>query len=222
MLLGEDRLQRALDDLRERIFGHSRKVGRRLRIIEVGSRTGVITQRLTDMIGAVVDEYLCFEPNHVLAEIAAGRYVKTATRQISSADQISATAVDIVVCCGSLHQLLDAGAVLDALTVADGGWLWVAEICEITSATLASAAVLNPGLLSAGSLPTADQWWRFIAEHHWRPVQMAQDGPGLTIVAHRQRSFTPAEAASPANTAPPSAAPEPRISRSRATTPPRS
>ena len=105
--------------------------------------------------------------------------------------------MDIVVCCGSLHQLLDAGAVLDALTVADGGWLWVAETCEVTPATLASAAVLNPGLLSPGSesLRAADQWWRFIAQHRWQPVQMTQDGPGLTIVAHRQQSFTPPQAA---------------------------
>jgi hypothetical protein len=88
MLLADERLQWALDDLSERIFAHSRKVGRRLRIMEIGSRTGLITQRLTGMISAVVDEYLCFEPNPVLAEIAEGRDVKTATRQIASPQQV--------------------------------------------------------------------------------------------------------------------------------------
>ncbi len=206
MLLAEERLQLALNDLSERIFGHSRKVGRRLRVMEVGARTGLITERLTDMIGAVVDEYLCFEPNPVLAQIAAGRHGKTATRQIASPDQLAATAIDIVVCCGTLHQLLDAGAVLDVLTVTDGGWLWLAEICEVTSATLASAAVLNPGLLSPGALPTADQWWRFIAAHRWQPVQMTQDGPGLTIVARRLQSNTAPQAAPRTDAAPPSEA----------------
>ena len=187
MLLADERLQWALDDLSERIFEHSRKVGRRLRIMEIGSRTGLITQRLAEMVGAVVDEYLCFEPNPVLAEIAAGRTVKTVTRRITSPQLMAATSVDVVVCCASLHQLLDAGPILDATTVTEGGWLWVAESCEVTSATLASAAVLNPGLLSIGSSRAADQWWRFIAEHRWQPVRMTQDGPGLTIVAHRHQ-----------------------------------
>jgi amino acid adenylation domain-containing protein len=208
MLLADGRLQRALDDLGERIFAHSRQVGRRLAIIEVGSRTGLITQRLTDLIGAVVDEYLCFEPNPVLVQIAAGRHVKTATRQIASPEQIAATEADIVICCASLHQLLDAGAILDALTVADGGWLWVAEACEITAAALASAAVLHPGLLSPESLRAADQWWRFIAQHRWQPVQMTQDGSGVTIVAHRQQRRTPPQLAPRAATAPASAAPQ--------------
>jgi amino acid adenylation domain-containing protein len=205
MLLADERLQRALDDLSERVFEHSRTVGRRLRIMEVGSRTGLITQRLTDMIGAVVDEYLCFEPTPVLAEIAAGRDVKTVTRRIASSEQLAATRVDIVVCCAALHQLLDAGAVLDAVSVADGGWLWLAENCEATSATLASAAVLNPALLSTGSesLRPADQWWRFIAQHGWQPEQMTQDGPGLTIVAYRQHSFTPPRSVPRASTATP-------------------
>ena len=189
MLLADERLQWAFEDLSERIFAHSRNVGRRLRIIEVGSRTGLITQRLTEMIGAVVDEYLCFEPNPVLAEMAAGRHVKAATRRIASPEQMAAIEVDIVVCCASLHQLLDPGAVLAAVAAADGGWLWLAENCEVTSATLASAAVLNPGLLSpeSDSLRAADQWWRFVAQHRWQPVQMTQEGPGLTIVAHRQQ-----------------------------------
>ncbi|MGO9226808.1 amino acid adenylation domain-containing protein [Mycobacterium sp.] len=210
MLLADERLQWVLDDLGEHIFGHSQKVRRRLRVMEIGSRTGLITQRLTAMVGAVVDEYLCFEPNPVLAEIAAGRDVKTATRQISSLEQLAATSVDVVVCCGSLHQLLDAGAVLDALSVADGGWLWVAETCEVTSATLASAAVLNPALLSPGSESwrEADQWWRFIAQYRWQPAQMTQDGPGLTLIAHRQQSFTPPQSAPRANTGPPSATPD--------------
>ena len=208
LLLAEGRLRRALDDLSERTFEYSRMVGRRLRIIEIGSRTGLITERLTNMIGAVVDEYLCFEPNPVLAEIASGRHITIATRRITSPEQLAATAVDIVVCCGSLHQLIDAGAVLDALTVADGGWLWVAEICKVTSATLASAAVLIPGLLSPGSVRAADQWWRFVAEHRWQPVQMTQDGPGLTIVAHRQQSLVAPQAVPPADTAERSAAPQ--------------
>lgn len=210
MLLADERLQWALDDLSERIFEHSRNTGRRLRVIEIGSRTGLITRRLTGMIGAVVDEYLCLEPNPVLAEIAAARQVKAAARHIASAAQVAATEVDVAICCGSLHQLPDAPAVLDALSVADGGWLWVAEICEVTPATLAGAAVLNPGLLSPGSewLRAADQWWRFIAQQRWQPVQMTQDGPGLTIVAHRPRGFTPPQAAPRAGAAAPPVAPE--------------
>lgn len=194
MLLADERLHWALADLSERIFDHSRQLGRRLRIVEIGSRTGLITERLAAMVGAVVDEYLCFEPNPVLAEIAAGRRI-TATRHIPAPQQIAATAVDVVICCGSLHQIPDPGSVLDALTVADGGWLWVAEVCEVTSATLASAAVLNPGLVSTNSLPTADQWWRFIADQHWQPAQMTQDGPGVTIIAYQQpRSVRPKRA----------------------------
>lgn len=185
LLLADGRLHWALDDLGERIFAHSRQVGRRLRTLEIGSRTGLITQRLAGMIGAVVDEYLCFEPNPVLAQIASGRNIAVSIRQLATADEIAAQEVDVVICCGSLHQLPDAGSVLDALAVADGGWLWVAEICEITSSTLASAAVLNPALLSPGSLSAADQWWRFIAERHWQPARMTQDGPGLTILAYR-------------------------------------
>nr|WP_241010661.1 non-ribosomal peptide synthetase [Mycobacterium gordonae] len=189
MLLAEDRLQEALDDLAERIFAQARHLGRRLRIVEVGSRTGLISQRITQLVGAVVDEYVCFEPNAVLAEIASGRHFDTAIRQLESAEQLTRAEADVVICCGSLHQLPDAGPVLDVLTVADGGWLWVAENCEITSATLASAAVLNPDLLApeAESVRAADQWWRFIAQHHWQPEQMTQDGPGLTIVARRHR-----------------------------------
>ena len=208
LLLAEDRLQRALNDLSERVFEHARNVGRRLRILEVGSRTGAITQRLADMIGAVVDEYLCFEANPVLAEIGAARSLKTATRRIASPDELAGTAVDIVICCASLHQLVEPGAVLDALAVADGGWLWVAEICGVTSATLASAAVLNPALLSPGSLRTADQWWRFVAQHDWQPVQMAQDGAGLTIFAHRPQSCPPPGPVPAAHTAPLPAVPE--------------
>ncbi|MGO9509623.1 MAG: condensation domain-containing protein, partial [Mycobacterium sp.] len=202
MLLAEGRMQWALDELSERVFGHARRVGRRLRIMEIGSRTGLITQRLADMIGAVVEEYLCFEPNPVLAEIAAGRRITTATRQIASAEQLAAAEVDVVVCCGSLHHLLDVESVLDDLSVADGGWLWVAETCEVTSATLASAAVLNPGLLSADPFWAADQWWRFIAQHRWQPAQMTQDGPGLTIVARRQQSLAPTRRAPRATMAP--------------------
>jgi yersiniabactin nonribosomal peptide synthetase len=208
MLLADERLQWALDDLSERVFGHSRKIGRRLRVVEIGSRTGLITQRLTEMVGAVVDEYLCFEPSPVLAEIAAGRNVATPIRRIASPEQLSATGVDVVVCCASLHQLPDAGAVLDSVTVADGGWLWLAEHCELTSATLASAAVLNPAVLAPGSVRAADQWWRFIAEHRWRPVQMTQDGPGLTILADRRQRVPRRHAAPPANPASPPAAPQ--------------
>ena len=203
MLLAEGRMEWALDDLSERVFTHARRVGRRLRIMEIGSRTGLITQRLAAMIGAVVEEYLCFEPNPVLAEIAAGRDITTATRQIASAEQLVAAEVDVVVCCGSLHHLLDAAWVLDDLSVADGGWLWVAETCEVTSATLASAAVLNPGLLSADPFWPADQWWRFIAQHRWQPAQMTQDGPGLTIVAHRQQRPVPTRLAPRAPMEPP-------------------
>lgn len=187
LLVADERLRGALDELTERIFAHSRRVGRRLRIMEIGSRTGLITQRLTGLIGAVADEYLCFEPNPVLAAIAAGRNIQSVVRQLNSHGQLAASEVDVVVCCGSLHQLTDAGAVLDAVTVAEDGWLWVAEVCEVTAATLASAAVLNPDLLSAGSLPAADEWWRFLAQRHWRPAQMTQNGPGLTIIAHPRR-----------------------------------
>lgn len=211
MLLADERLHWALDDLSERIFGHSRQLGRRLRLIEIGSRTGLITERLTDLVGAVVDEYLCFEPNPVLAEIAAGRHLTTgatAVRQLTSPEQIVATAVDVVICCGSLHQLPDAGSVFGALTVADGGWLWVAEVCEITSATLASAAVLNPALVSANSLPKADRWWRFIADQRWQPAQMTQDGPGVTIIAYRQPRSARPKMTPRADTAPPLTAPE--------------
>ncbi len=216
MLLGDERLGWALDDLGERVFAHARKVGRRLRVLEIGSRTGLITQRLTEMIGAVVDEYVCFEPNPVLAEIAAGRRVTTDIRRVASPEQIAATNTDVVVCCASLHQLLDAGAALDAVTVADGGWLWVAENCEVTSATLVSAAVLNPAVLSPGALRPADEWWRFIAQHGWRPVQMTQDGPGLTILANslatRRQTISLIPRGIPraprANIGPPSAAPE--------------
>jgi yersiniabactin nonribosomal peptide synthetase len=55
-------------------------------------------------------------------------------------------------------------------------------------------------------LPAADEWWRFIAQHHWRPLQMRQDGAGLTIVAHRQQSFRPPPLAPSVSTTPPSAA----------------
>lgn len=199
MLLADERLLTALDDLGERVFAHARTVGRRLRVLEVGSRTGLITGRLTELIGTVVEQYLCFEPNPILAEIAAGRAGGSATRQITSPDQ--ASDVDVVICCGSLHQLPDAGAVLEALTVADGGWLWVAEICEVTSATLASAAILSP--VSSEALPAADQWWRLVAQHRWRPVQMTQDGPGLTIIAQRGHARR-----RPANAAPMAMAPE--------------
>lgn len=207
MLLAEGRLQWALDDLTERIFGHARAVGRRLRILEVGSRTGLVTQRLTDMIGAVVADYLCFEPNPVLADIAAGRKLPSAVRHIVSPHQIPAVAADVVICCGSLHQLPDAGAVLDALTVTDTGWLWAAEICEITAATLASAAVLNPGVLLPGALRTPDQWWRFIAQHGWQPGQMTQDGAGLTIVAQPRQRISPRRAALRSSAATPAAVP---------------
>ncbi|MCV7378379.1 non-ribosomal peptide synthetase [Mycobacterium alsense] len=212
MLLAEARVQWALDDLCERVFAHARLAGRRLRVLEVGSRTGLITQRVTGMVGAVVDEYLCYEPNPVLAEIAAGRRVATATRPVASPEHIAAVRVDIVICCGSLHQLVDAGTVLDALTVADDGWLWVAESCEITAATLASAAVLNPVLLSADSeYPRApDRWWRFLAEHRWRPVQMTQDGPGLTIIARPPLGSTPPRAVSRPDVAPTAALPQRR------------
>lgn len=211
MLLAEGRLQWALEDLSQRVFDHSRKLGRRVRIMEVGSRTGLITQRLTELVGAVVEQYVCFEPNPVLAEIATGRSIKIAVHQVNSVDQLAATEVDIVVCCGSLHQLPDYGNVLGALATDDCGWLWVAENCEVTSATLASAAVLNPNLLSPGSesLRPADQWWRLIAQHGWRPVQMTQDGPGLTIIAHRRQSVPRPQGAPRADTAaPPSLDPE--------------
>ncbi|HUO37703.1 MAG TPA: condensation domain-containing protein, partial [Mycobacterium sp.] len=212
MLLAEARTQWAFDDLCERVFAHARLVGRRLRVLEVGSRTGLITQRLTGLVGAVVDEYLCYEPNRVLAEIAAGRRVATATRPVASPEHIAAARVDIAICCGSLHQLVDAGTVLDALTVADDGWLWVAETCEITAATLASAAVLNPVLLSADSeFPrAADRWWRFMAQHRWRPVQMTQDGPGLTIIARPPLRSTAPRAASRPDVAPTAALPQRR------------
>ncbi|MGH3525508.1 MAG: non-ribosomal peptide synthetase, partial [Mycobacterium sp.] len=193
MLLRETRLRVVLDDLTDRIFAHARMVGRRVRIMEVGARTGLITQRLTDMLGAVVEEYLCFESNPVLTEIAAGRGVSGISVPIRHVDMPHCAAVDIdvVICCGSLHQLPDAHVVFDAITVSNGGWLWVAENSDITPATLVSAAVLDPGLLSAESatLRSADQWWRFIADHGWQPTQMTQDGPGLTIIARRPDVF---------------------------------
>ncbi|OPE50930.1 hypothetical protein BV508_08630 [Mycobacterium intermedium] len=207
MLLADERLHWALDDLSERVFGHARQLGRRLRVVEIGSRTGLITERLAEMFGAVVDEYLCFEPNPVLAEIAAGRHIATTTRHIPTPEQIAATAVDVVICCGSLHQLPDPRSVLGALTVADGGWLWVAEVCGVTSATLASAAIVNPGLVSTNSLPTADQWWRFIADQRWQPAQMTQDGPGVTIIAYRQPRSARPQTTRRADTAQPLPAP---------------
>lgn len=188
LLLADARLQQALDDLTERVFAHSRQVGRRLRILEIGSRTGLVSQRLTSLIGAVAEEYLCFEPNPVLASIAAGRNMESVVRRLTSGQQIEVTEVDVVICCGSLHQIADAGSVLDAVTVSKDGWLWVAEVCEVTSATLISAALLNPDLLSAGSLPAAHEWWQFVAQRPWQPAQMTQDGPGLTIIAHPRRS----------------------------------
>lgn len=203
LLLADERTQRALEELTERIFAHSRQVGRRLRIMEIGSRTGLITERLTGLIGAIVQEYLCFEPNPVQAAIAADRNMKSPVRQLNSHRQLAATEADVVVCCGSLHQLTDAGAVLDAVTVAEGGWLWVAEICEISTATLVSAAVLNPDLLSAGPLPAAHEWWRFLAQRHWQPAQMTQNGPGLTIIAHPRCQDRRPRAAPRSDVAPP-------------------
>ncbi|WP_261859450.1 hypothetical protein, partial [Mycobacterium montefiorense] len=114
----------------------------------------------TSLIGAVAEEYLCFEPNPVLASIAAGRNMESVVRRLTSGQQIEVTEVDVVICCGSLHQIADAGSMLDAVTVSKDGWLWVAEVCEVTSATLISAALLNPDLLSAGSLPAAHEGWQ--------------------------------------------------------------
>lgn len=210
LLLADERLQRALDDLTERIFAHARQVGRRLRILEIGSRTGLITQRLTGLIGAVAEEYLCFEPNPVLAGISAGRNMEAVIRQLTSDQQIAAAEVDVVLCCGSLHQLMHADSVLDAVYVTADGWLWLAEVCEFTAATLVSAAVLNPGLLSAGSLPAAHEWWQFVAQRHWQPVQMTQDGPGLTIIAHPRRRDRRSRPARWSGSAPPAVV-KPRV-----------
>lgn len=185
LLLRDDRMRMALDDLAGAIFGHARTLGRRLRVVEVGSRTGLITERLTELVGVVVEEYLCLEPNPTLAGIAAGRRFPAPTRHVDAPD--AASGVDVVICCGSLHQLPDAEAVLEAITVSDDGWLWMVENSEATQATLISAAVLDPGLLASDSktLRPADRWWRLIADHGWRPTHMIQDGPGLTLIAHR-------------------------------------
>jgi non-ribosomal peptide synthetase component F len=192
MLAAEPRLQPGLDDLAEKIFAHSRALRRRLRIMELGSRTGLVTARLTGILGAVIDEYLCVEPNPVLAEIAAGRDTAVPVRHLEAPGQAGAAGVDVVICCGSLHQLPGAGTAVEAITVYEGGWLWLAENSEITPATLTSAAVLDPGLLApeSPSLRSPDQWWRFLAEHGWRPSQMNHDGPGLTIIADRAETAT--------------------------------
>ena len=186
MLLRDERLQVALEDLADRVFAHARSTGRRLRILEVGSRTGLITQRITELVGTVVQEYLCLEPNPVLAEIARERGLP-GCRHVDTPRNPTDAPTDVVICCGSLHQLPDAGAMLKAITVSDGGWLWLVENAEITPETLISAAVIDPVLLSADSqtLRPADRWWRLVAECGWQPTRMTQDGPGLTIVANR-------------------------------------
>ena len=217
MLLADERLQWVLDDLSEHIFGHSQKVRRRLRVMEIGSRTGLITQRLTAMIGAVVDEYLCFEPNPVLAEIAAGRDVKTATRQISSPEQLAA------------HQCGRRGLLrVTAPASRRGGGARCAQCGRrrlavgrrdlrghLGDAGQRGRSQPRPAIARVGSWRAADQWWRFIAQHRWQPAQMTQDGPGLTIIAHRQQSFTPPQSAPRANTGPPSSTPRPSGLRRR-------
>ncbi|WP_019973207.1 non-ribosomal peptide synthetase [Mycobacterium sp. 141] len=186
MLLADGRTRAALDGLTERVFTHARTVGRRLRVMEVGSRTGLITQYLTEAVGPVVEEYLCLEPSPVLAEMARERSVSVPTRHL---ERVSDDEIDVVICCGSLHQLSGVGTMLDDISMSGGGWLWVLENTDIAPATLVSAAVLDPGLVSPESevLRPADQWWRLLADHGWKPAQMVQDGTGVTVLAHRPR-----------------------------------
>ncbi|MFD4365840.1 amino acid adenylation domain-containing protein [Rhodococcus sp. NPDC058521] len=182
LLLQEPQVATGIEDLVERVFAHARTVRRTLRIAELGSRTGLITESVHAALRPVVAEYVAVEPNPVRRTIAAERPSASSVRHIDPADLTSSDPFDIVLCFGSLHQLADAGSVVANVPVAQDGWLWLAENHRFTAASLVSAAVLEPAVIDREP-DSPDRWWQFLNEHGWTPWQMTAQGPGLTILA---------------------------------------
>ncbi|MBF4998071.1 amino acid adenylation domain-containing protein [Nocardia sp. BSTN01] len=183
LLLSDAHVRRSIDTLAERVVDHAREQDRPLRVIEIGGRTGHTAQRLLAAMDPVVADYVAVEPHPVLRAIAAERHI-TGVRHIGP-DQIeSAEPFDIVLCCGSIHQMDDRGRLLSQVPMRADGWLWLTEHCSYTPATLISAAVIDPDLLGTQPL-TADQWWHLLHDRGWTPTTMTAAGPGVTLFAHR-------------------------------------
>ncbi|NEW41027.1 amino acid adenylation domain-containing protein [Nocardia cyriacigeorgica] len=187
LLLRDHRTGAALAQLSERIYDHARTLGRRLRIVEVGSGTGRATAELAALVEPVTDSYLALEPDPILTEIATARPVPGIVR-FGGRDAVTSIAeVDVVICCGSLHRTEGAAEILTGIDAHPRGWLWLAENSEATPATLVSAAILRPGVLDPATTPLrpADQWWRFLVDNGWQPSSMTTDGPAVVVFAQR-------------------------------------
>ncbi|WP_239476719.1 non-ribosomal peptide synthetase [Nocardia arizonensis] len=181
LLLRDPDVDAALTALAERVFAHARTRARRLRIAELGSRTGLCAARLHADLWPVVEEYAAVEPEPVLRAIAADR-ATAGVRGLSAEELPDCAPFDVVLCCGSLHRLADPAALLRAVPMRADGWLWLVEHHRFTDASLISAAVLDPGLLDAAPQePT--HWWRLLADAGLRPTTLRLAGAGATILA---------------------------------------
>ncbi|MEU7764447.1 amino acid adenylation domain-containing protein [Nocardia sp. NPDC049190] len=182
LLLRRPEVSAGIAELVDRVYAHARALGRRVRVVELGSRTGVVAARMFAELAPVLDSYTAVEPNPVLRAMATERTAATSIAHRTPAEAWTGEPFDIVLCFGSLHRTPEAGRLVRDIPAHPRGWLWLAEHQQFTAASLISAAVIDPGMVADEPVP-ADRWWRFLVEHGWTPTRMTATGPGVTILA---------------------------------------
>jgi non-ribosomal peptide synthetase component F/aryl carrier-like protein len=182
LLLRRPEVSAGIAELVDRVYAHARALGRRVRVVELGSRTGLAAARMFSELAPVIDSYTGVEPNPVLRAIAVERTAMTPIVHRTPVEAWMGEPFDIVLCFGSLHRTPEAGRLVRDIPTHPRGWLWLAEHQRFTAASLISAAVIDPGLVAGEPVP-ADRWWRFLLDHGWSPTRMTATGPGITILA---------------------------------------
>ncbi|MEU7633171.1 amino acid adenylation domain-containing protein [Nocardia sp. NPDC049220] len=182
LLLRQPEVSAGIAELVDRVYAHARALGRRVRVVELGSRTGLVAVRMFAELAPVIDSYTAVEPNPVLRAMATERTAATSIAHRTPAEAWTGEPFDIVLCFGSLHRTPEAGRLVRDIPAHPRGWLWLAEHQQFTAASLISAAVIDLGMV-ADEPVSADRWWRFLVDHGWTPTRMTATGPGVTILA---------------------------------------
>lgn len=187
LLLRRPEVSAGIAELTDRVYTHARALGRRVRVVELGSRTGVVAARMFAELAPVLDSYTAVEPNPVLRAMAVEHTASTPIDHRTPTEAWAGEPFDIVLCFGSLHRTPQAGGLVRRIPTHPHGWLWLAEHRQLTTESLISAAVIDPGSVTDEPLP-ADRWWRFLVDHGWAPIRMTAAGPGVTILARPENA----------------------------------
>ncbi|MFT4087718.1 MAG: amino acid adenylation domain-containing protein [Gordonia sp. (in: high G+C Gram-positive bacteria)] len=171
-----------VDELTADIAARARHLVRPVRVLELGTSTGIAVSPTLDAIGAA-HVWRCVEPDRVLAHIAHRR------GQSVSAEPLTAGPVDVVVVSASAHRDPRILRQIGRLDVAADGSVWLCEPTLDSRVILLSAAVLNPAVVEMRVNEPLWHWCTVLREAGFAPVQAVQYDGVVTVRARQSATL---------------------------------